>query len=111
MPPCVQATLVPQGSESAGGSSGLPSAHEAQAKQGEFGHLQTQADAEKTLRMLLALFPEVGHGDTGPSSFTWIRPDEVPGQQHSRSLLSFSQSLVHEEHLTKVLQDQLTGDF
>ena len=70
-------------------------------------HLLPKEDAETMLRMLLALFPET-EGDS-KSRFTWLRPDEVPNS-YSRSSLTFQGSLVHEEHLTKVLQDQLTGD-
>lgn len=76
-----------------------------------FEHLQTQTEAETTLRMLVALFPEAGAGGTQPtsSSFRWVRPEEVPAHP-SGSLLTYRDSLVHEEHLTKVLQDQLGGE-
>ena len=93
----------------------------------EFEHLQTRADAETMLSMLVALFPEgqgggargaragaagaVGGGRSsgiGGSRFAWVRPEDVPASP-SRSSLSFRESLVHEDHLTKVLQEQLAG--
>ena len=93
------------------GAAALPHAqHGACLREGKgdrFLHLLPQEDAETKLRMLLALFPEP-EGDS-KSQFVWLRPDEVPNIL-SRSSLTFQGSLVHEEHLTKVLQDQLTGD-
>lgn len=98
---------------------------DARVRAKEFGHLQTQPDAEAMLSMLVALFAEVGgegaqvtqdgaaarsggSGGGSSSRFAWVRPEDVPASP-SRSSLSFRESLVHEDHLTKVLQDQLTG--
>jgi hypothetical protein len=98
---------------------------DARVRAKEFGHLQTRPDAEAMLSMLVALFAEVGgegaqvtqdgaaagSGGSGggrSSRFAWVRPEDVPASP-SRSSLSFRESLVHEDHLTKVLQDQLTG--
>ena len=98
---------------------------DARVRAKEFGHLQTQPDAEAMLSMLVALFAEVGgggaqvkqdgavvgssgSGGSSSSRFAWVRPEDVPASP-SRSSLSFRESLVHEDHLTKVLQDQLTG--
>lgn len=77
----------------------------------EYGHLQSREDAEATLRMLVALFPEPGaaHGDDVSRQFAWLRPEDVPVSS-SLCRLSFQKSLVHEEHLTKVLQDELDGE-
>ena len=76
----------------------------------KFAHLHSQREAETMLSMLVALFPDQDQDGEGPgeSQFTWIRPDEVPAHL-SLSSLSFQESLVHEEHLTKVLQDRLAG--
>ena len=71
-------------------------------------HLQTQQDAQTTLQMLVALFPEGGDSGDGRSVFTWMRPEDVPAHA-SLSSLSYRESLVHEEHLTRVLQDRLAG--
>ncbi len=103
-----------------------PVGADARSRPKEFEHLQTRADAEAMLGMLVALFPEGQGGTTrgaraeaagaagggisssSGSRFAWVRPEDVPASR-SHSSLSFRQSLVHEDHLTKVLQDQLTG--
>lgn len=76
----------------------------------KFAHLHSQREAETMLSMLVALFPDQDQDGEGPgeSQFTWIGPDEVPAHL-SLSSLTFQESLVHEEHLTKVLQDRLAG--
>ena len=81
------------------------------AKDFEHTHLQGRQDAEAMLRMLVALFPETSlQGCKALSShFTWIRPEDVPANV-SLSTLSYRKSLVHEEHLTKILQDELNGE-
>jgi hypothetical protein len=83
-------------------------------KNADYGHLQSREDAEAMLRMLVALFPEpnktrAAHGDDVSSRFAWLRPEDVPASA-SLCRLSFQKSLVHEEHLTKILQDELDGE-
>ena len=106
----------------------VPVGANARARAKEFEHLHTRADAEAMLGMLVALFPEGqgggargargacggaagaagGGSNSSGSRFAWVRPEDVPASP-SRSSLSFRESLVHEDHLTKVLQEQLAG--